>query len=80
MSEEAMERASAGEAVGEIAGVERNRVPLTHSKDVIEALTGKTPGQPLATPTAERIVRKYFDGEPWVGTETPVGSIDDRVT
>ena len=23
---------------------------------------------------------KYFDGEPWVGVETPVSSIDDKVT
>jgi hypothetical protein len=36
--------------------------------------------QALATRTAEKIVQKYFDGEPWVGMETPVSSIDDRVT
>jgi choline dehydrogenase-like flavoprotein len=36
--------------------------------------------QALATRTAEKIMGKYFDGEPWVGTETPVSSIDDKVT
>ena len=25
-------------------------------------------------------MQKYFDGGPWVGIETPVSSIDDRVT
>lgn len=36
--------------------------------------------QALATRTAEKIVQKYFDGEPWVGRDDPVSSIDDRVT
>jgi choline dehydrogenase-like flavoprotein len=36
--------------------------------------------QALATRTAEKIVQKYFGGSPWVGTETPVSSIDDKVT
>jgi hypothetical protein len=36
--------------------------------------------QALATRTAERIMGKYFDGEPWVGVETPTSSIDDKVT
>ena len=36
--------------------------------------------QALATRTAEKIMGKYFDGEPWVGVETPVSSIDDKVT
>jgi hypothetical protein len=36
--------------------------------------------QALATRTAEKILEKYFDGEPFVGSETPVRSIDDRVT
>ena len=25
-------------------------------------------------------MQKYFDGEPWVGTEAPISSIDDTVT
>jgi hypothetical protein len=33
-----------------------------------------------ATRTAEKIMGKYFDGEPWVGVETPISSIDDKVT
>ena len=34
----------------------------------------------MATRTAERIVAKYFGGDPWVRTESPVSSLDDRVT
>jgi hypothetical protein len=36
--------------------------------------------QALATRTAEKIMGKYFDGEPWVGIETSTSSIDDKVT
>ena len=36
--------------------------------------------QALATRTAEFIFQKYFDGDPWVTTDTPIQSIDDRVT
>jgi len=34
----------------------------------------------LATRTSENIFRTYFGGDPWVGHESPVVSIDDRVT
>jgi hypothetical protein len=37
-------------------------------------------GQALATRTAERIFQMYFGGDPWVGREAPVPSIDDAVT
>jgi choline dehydrogenase-like flavoprotein len=36
--------------------------------------------QALATRTAEKIFQRYFDGEPWVGREAPVSSIDPAVT
>jgi choline dehydrogenase-like flavoprotein len=36
--------------------------------------------QALATRTAEKIFHLYFGGEPWVGRETPVSSIDPAVT
>ena len=36
--------------------------------------------QALATRTAEKLFQKYFDGEPWVGRQSPVRSTDDRVT
>lgn len=36
--------------------------------------------QALATRTAEKIFRRYFDGDPWVREETPVSSIDPAVT
>jgi len=34
----------------------------------------------VATRTAEKIFRSYFDGDPWVGSESPVPSTSDRVT
>lgn len=37
-------------------------------------------GQALATRTAERIFKAYFGGDPWVGREAPVSSVDDVVT
>jgi len=36
--------------------------------------------QALATRTAEQIVVRYFGGDPWVGRESPVSSIDPVVT
>ena len=36
--------------------------------------------QALATRTAERIVRRYFDGDGWVATREPVSSISPSVT
>jgi hypothetical protein len=36
--------------------------------------------QALATRTAEKIFQTYFDGDPWVGREAPISSIDDAVT
>jgi choline dehydrogenase-like flavoprotein len=36
--------------------------------------------QALATRTVEKIFAKYFGGEPWVGKESPVSSIDPSVT
>lgn len=36
--------------------------------------------QAVATRTAEQVFVRYFGGDPWVRTDTPVSSIDDRVT
>jgi len=36
--------------------------------------------QALATRTAEKIFALYFGGDPWVGRESPVSSVDDTVT
>ena len=36
--------------------------------------------QAVATRTAEAIFTGYFGGDPWVGREAPVSSIDDKVT
>jgi choline dehydrogenase-like flavoprotein len=47
------------------------------------ALGGPNPTlttQALATRAAERVLTRYFGGDPWVGRQSPVSSIDDRVT
>jgi len=47
------------------------------------ALGGPNPTlttQALATRTAERIFVRYFGGDPWIGRESPVSSVDDTVT
>lgn len=47
------------------------------------ALGGPNPTlttQALATRTAEKIFQLYFGGDPWVRTESPMSSINDRVT
>jgi choline dehydrogenase-like flavoprotein len=47
------------------------------------ALGGPNPtltAQALATRTAEKIFVRYFGGDPWVGHESPVSSVDDTVT
>jgi choline dehydrogenase-like flavoprotein len=47
------------------------------------ALGGPNPAltiQALATRTAEKIFQLYFDGEPWVGAERAVSSVDPAVT
>ncbi|MGH6646511.1 GMC family oxidoreductase N-terminal domain-containing protein [Aquabacterium sp.] len=36
--------------------------------------------QALATRTSEKIFQLYFGGSPWVGRESPLSSVDDRVT
>ena len=36
--------------------------------------------QAVATRTAEKIFKLYFGGDPWVGREAPISSIDDVVT
>jgi hypothetical protein len=44
-----------------------------------ERWSGRTGGR-ARVQTAERIFRHYFDGDPWVKRESPVRSIDRRVT
>jgi len=47
------------------------------------ALGGPNPTlttQAFSTRTAERIFTRYFGGEPWVARESPLSSVDDRVT
>lgn len=36
--------------------------------------------QALATRTAEKIFQSHFAGDPWVATESPTVSTDDRIS
>jgi choline dehydrogenase-like flavoprotein len=59
------------------------RLFISSNSALANGLGGPNPTlttQALATRTAEKIIGKYFDGEPWVGVEAPTSSIDDKVT
>ncbi|MQA74871.1 MAG: GMC family oxidoreductase [Solirubrobacterales bacterium] len=59
------------------------RLFIASNAALANALGGPNPTlttQALATRTAERIVQKYFGGDPWVGAVTPTSSIDDAAT
>jgi choline dehydrogenase-like flavoprotein len=59
------------------------RVFVADNSALPNALGGPNPTlttQALATRTAEKIFVRYFGGEPWVGQESPVSSVDDSVT
>ncbi len=56
-----------------------NRLFITDGSALANSLGGPNPAltiQALATRTAERIFQKYFGGDPWVGNETPISSVD----
>jgi choline dehydrogenase-like flavoprotein len=59
------------------------RLFIADNSALPNALGGPNPTlttQALATRTAEKIFVRYFGGDPWVGRESPVSSIDDSVT
>jgi choline dehydrogenase-like flavoprotein len=59
------------------------RLFIADNSALANALGGPNPtltSQALATRTAEQIFQRYFGGDPWVARESPVTSIDDRVT
>ena len=59
------------------------RLFIADNSALANALGGPNPtltSQALATRTAEKIFIKYFGGQPWVGSESPVVSTDPRVT
>ena len=59
------------------------RLFIADNSALANALGGPNPTlttQALATRTAERIFRTYFDGDPWVEKEAPISSIDRAVT
>jgi choline dehydrogenase-like flavoprotein len=56
---------------------------LADNSALPNALGGPNPTlttQALATRTADKIFVRYFGGDPWVGRESPVSSVDDTVT
>jgi hypothetical protein len=60
-----------------------DRLFVGDNSALANALGGPNPtltNQAVATRTAERIVSRYFGGSPWVRTQSPVSSLDDRVT
>ena len=66
---------------GEARWVER--LFVADNSALANSLGGPNPTlttQALATRVAERVLRRCFDGEPWVKREAPISSIDDRVT
>jgi choline dehydrogenase-like flavoprotein len=59
------------------------RLFVADNSALANALGGPNPTlttQALATRTAEKIFERYFGGEPWVGREAPVSSVDPAVT
>jgi choline dehydrogenase-like flavoprotein len=59
------------------------RLYVADNSALANALGGPNPTlttQALATRTAEKIVERYFDGAPWVRTESPTVSTDPRIS
>jgi choline dehydrogenase-like flavoprotein len=59
------------------------RLFIADNSALANSLGGPNPTlttQALATRTAEKIFQRYFGGEPWVGRESPITSIDPAVT
>ncbi|HEX6421737.1 MAG TPA: GMC oxidoreductase [Acidimicrobiales bacterium] len=59
------------------------RLFVADNSALANALGGPNPTlttQAVATRTAEAVMRRYFDGDPWVRDGAPVSSIDDAVT
>jgi choline dehydrogenase-like flavoprotein len=60
-----------------------NRLFVADNSALPNGLGGPNPTlttQAVATRTAEKIFTRYFGGDPWVGHESPVSSVDDTVT
>ena len=60
-----------------------DRVYIASNSSLANGLGAPNPTrttQAIATRTAEKLFRKYFGGDPWVASEAPVCSTDDRVT
>jgi choline dehydrogenase-like flavoprotein len=60
-----------------------DRLYVADNSALANALGGPNPTlttQALATRTSERILRRWFDGDPWVRSEAPVVSTDERIS
>ncbi|HYH57942.1 MAG TPA: GMC family oxidoreductase N-terminal domain-containing protein [Thermoleophilaceae bacterium] len=76
---------SAGDSVLDPGGEARfvKRLFIADNSALPNAIGGPNPTlttQALATRTAEKIFKRYFDGDPWVKKENPMRSIDRKVT
>ncbi|WP_236700650.1 GMC oxidoreductase [Allosalinactinospora lopnorensis] len=59
------------------------RLFIADNSALANSLGGPNPtltAQAVATRTAEKIFQRYFEGAPWVVSEAPVVSTDDRIT
>jgi choline dehydrogenase-like flavoprotein len=77
--------ASAGDSVLDADAESRavKRLFIADCSALPNSLGGPNPTltmQAIATRTAEKIFVRYFGGDPWVGRESPLSSVDDTVT
>ncbi|MCM6778828.1 GMC oxidoreductase [Nocardia sp. CDC159] len=77
--------ASAANSVLDTDGEARwvGRLFIADNSALPNSLGGPNPtlsAQALATRTAEKIFRRYFGGDPWVGREAPIVTTDPRIT
>jgi len=75
------EQNSVLDARGETRAVKR--LFIADNSALSNGLGGPNPtltSQALATRTAEKIFQTYFDGDPWVRTDSPVVSTDPRIS
>lgn len=59
------------------------RLFIADNSALPNAVGGPNPSlttQALATRTAEKIFQRYFGDDPWVGSESPVVSTDERIS
>ena len=61
-------------------GVTRLRPMTSQSIPYSQLVNPTLTTQALATRTAEKVFKRYFDGDPWVKSDSPVTSTERKVT